>query len=199
MNVDELIDAHLGPEVAHVAYQENPSVRELIRWWCNEKAAPELLPYQEALVEGFYEREAGGAQPQQLPLASFAGVREEDLPLGVMRVDGLLKFIEAQQGAVHERRRDVYIKGLYQLDIDRIKFVLASYLRTRLGKIQRWQKYLIAQPPSKLETLLSRAERQFLEDYDRARTQLFNSAVLDQLPNTEPEGGGCRRGWRWIQ
>ena len=155
--------AALGEDEVVAPFEVNPAVELMIRAWCNEKSAPELLPFAFALING----EAG-----------------------------ILSMLEGQQQALSGARRDVYSRGLYQLDIDRLKFVVAAYLRTRLGKVQRWYLHLQALPLGELDRLLSPPEREFLADYLRAREDLMGSAVLNQLPAAErtldggDEGGG---------
>jgi hypothetical protein len=105
-SIDRLLEeGGLGSSAEVEVSSENPSIQDIIRAWCNEKSAPELLPFKAELVQGL---QGDIAQQQQ----------ELDTPGG---------------GSVP---RDAFTQGLYQLDIDRIKFVLASYLRTRLGKVR---------------------------------------------------------------
>ncbi len=143
-------------------------------------AAYEENPAVEALIRAWCNEKSS---PELLPYEAALIDAPED---------GLLPLVEAQQQALAGARRDVYSRGLYQLDIDRIKFVLASYLRTRLGKVQRWHRHLQALPVGELARLLSPAEREFLGDYIRAREELLHSAVLGQLPEEERslDGGG---------
>ena len=46
-------------------------------------------------------------------------------------------MVRQQQGSLQESSiRDVYVRGIYALDVDRVQFIIASYLRTRLGKVR---------------------------------------------------------------
>lgn len=44
---------------------------------------------------------------------------------------------QAKSLAEPDARRGPFVQGLYQLDVDRVKFIVAAYLRTRLGKVRR--------------------------------------------------------------
>lgn len=155
-DVEKLIRDNLGGDEGSM-HAVNPGIEELTRAWCNEKCAPELLPYNRL-------------------------------------VDELLEQTTVQQANLVAMRPDVYIRGLYQLDIDRVRFVVASYLRARLGKIQRWYLHLESTPSMKAR--LSDHERTFLAEYSKSRATLLDSALLQHLPagarslTAGGEGGG---------
>jgi GINS complex subunit 4 len=154
-----LLEEQLGRSDVRAAGSEvNPKIEELLRAWCNEKASPELLPYQGELVDSF---------------------------MGVVR---------EQQKALGGEKVDVFTAGLYQLDIDRVKFVLASYLRARLAKVQRW--YLHLQGAPEVRERLSPAEREFLREFTAARSRHLDATVLHQLPAglRTLDGGGVGEG-----
>ena len=75
----------------------------------NEKACPEILAFEEEVVDDIHE------------------------------------LVKAQQGHVDEFREGndetetAFAVSLYQMEIDRIQYLLASYLRTRLAKVQQAQ------------------------------------------------------------
>ena len=111
--LERFLDEGLGASEKGVSTEVNPEIESLIRAWCNEKASPDLLPYQGDLVDLF------------------------------------LSNVKAQQEHLAGEKRDVFEAGLYQLDIDRVKFVLASYLRARLAKVQRWYLHLEGAPEAR--------------------------------------------------
>jgi hypothetical protein len=157
-NLERLLEEELGAAEAVASSEVNPAIDDLIRAWCNEKAAPELLPYNGELVAAF------------------------------------LSNVQLQQAELASGRRDVFIAGLYQLDIDRVKFVLASYLRARLAKVQRWYLHLQGAPEARER--LSPAEREFLRDFTAARSKHLDAVVLQQLPAglRTLDGGGASEG-----
>ncbi|KAG0003885.1 GINS complex subunit [Entomortierella chlamydospora] len=78
-------------------------VRHLTQAWINERAAPDILQYEQSAV------------------------------------DGLLSKIEEQTATIDELDSSsdtlVIISILYQTELERVKFVLRSYLRTRISKV----------------------------------------------------------------
>ena len=118
----------------------------------------------------------------------------ELLPYRADLVDSLMAFVSEQQTHLATSKRDVFTQGLYQLDIDRVKFVLASYLRARLSKVQRWHLHLQGAPD--MRERLSGPEREFLRDYIAARSRHLDAVVLQQLPLglRTLDGGGTGEG-----
>jgi len=155
------VNDYLAEEVEGITDPNNPVIARLVQAWCNEKVAPELLPYR-------------------------ADLMNKDTDTLLMQVN------EQQNNLAQQAIPDIYVRGLYQLDIDRIKFVMTSYLRTRLGKVQRWFRFI--ETNSEMKSRLSPSERTFLEDYSRAQKSLLDTAVLQHLPagarNLTAGGGG---------
>lgn len=126
-------------------------------------------------------------------------------------VDRISAWLDAQsaQLAQPDRNRSPFVQGLYQLDVDRVKYILAAYLRTRLGKvrvrpgarrltqgtrhaaltnpsaaraaaqIQKWYLHIITTPTA--QDRLSDAERRFLADFEGARRNHFNTSVFSLI------------------
>ncbi|KAI8597620.1 hypothetical protein EDD21DRAFT_384998 [Dissophora ornata] len=99
-------------------------------------------------------------------------------------VDGLLEKIEYQTGIIDEldsgNDTSMIISILYQTELERVKFVLRSYLRTRISKIEKFCQYILADASSKRR--LSRAEVLYAENYAKATRQHYDSSFLSSLP-----------------
>ena len=65
------------------------------------------------------------------------------------------------------------------MEIDRVKFMVASYLRTRIVKIQRHPLYITKS--AEMMARLSPAEREFVGGFVED-VELHMATVLDQLP-----------------
>jgi hypothetical protein len=65
------------------------------------------------------------------------------------------------------------------MEVERVKFALKSYLRTRLSKIEKHLLYIIEKDCS---ALLSEAEMQFAFQLSENRKELFNSTFFDKIP-----------------
>jgi GINS complex subunit 4 len=97
-------------------------------------------------------------------------------------MSSIMEQITVQSTALESRIDSVQEHAaaeLYQLELDRVKYLASSYLRTRLLKIQRLMFYLIKHD---LGELLSQAEATFLSKYFAIKTNQFKKACLLKLP-----------------
>eukprot|EP00441_Pelagodinium_beii_P042429 CAMPEP_0197649954 /NCGR_PEP_ID=MMETSP1338-20131121/30392_1 /TAXON_ID=43686 ORGANISM="Pelagodinium beii, Strain RCC1491" /NCGR_SAMPLE_ID=MMETSP1338 /ASSEMBLY_ACC=CAM_ASM_000754 /LENGTH=235 /DNA_ID=CAMNT_0043224269 /DNA_START=52 /DNA_END=759 /DNA_ORIENTATION=+ len=92
---------------------ENPDVENLIRRWRNEKYAPEVLPFDQALIENMSE-----------VLDFVTETLEEE------RVEG--------QQDPHDP--DFCLRSL---DLERMRYILRDYLRIRLWKLTQWPQHYL--------------------------------------------------------
>eukprot|EP00470_Lotharella_oceanica_P008463 CAMPEP_0170184364 /NCGR_PEP_ID=MMETSP0040_2-20121228/33457_1 /TAXON_ID=641309 /ORGANISM="Lotharella oceanica, Strain CCMP622" /LENGTH=223 /DNA_ID=CAMNT_0010430415 /DNA_START=1 /DNA_END=672 /DNA_ORIENTATION=+ len=69
---------------------------------------------------------------------------------------------------------------IYQMEVDRINFVLKAYLRTRLRKIEKHVLQILSQP--ELLPRLSKHEQNFAEKYVDLIEKNFNQAFLKHIP-----------------
>ncbi|OVA16749.1 GINS complex [Macleaya cordata] len=121
-------------------------VELLKRAWRNEKASPEILQFQEALVQRAREQ------------------------------------TQLSEGTVEEYAEDgtdPLRVSLYQMDLDRTQFLLRSYLRIRLQKIER---YMIHISKTELWNRLSKQERKFATSCTDNLGKHLNQSVLSRLP-----------------
>lgn len=109
----------------------------------NEKGSPELLPYEEDLLED------------------------------------LTKQIKAQRARM-KSQRDVVFAGLCEMEIDRVKYLMASYLRTRLRKLEKYAFHVLSN--RSLHDRMSPAEFEFVKGYTDAKAQHLQRALLQHLP-----------------
>ncbi|KAF9936489.1 GINS complex subunit [Mortierella alpina] len=142
------VSASREPDRSRTQVDPATFVQHLTQAWINERAAPDLLPYERAVV------------------------------------DGLLSKIEEQTAVIDEldagNDTSIITSILYQTELERVKFVLRSYLRTRLSKIERFCQFILADPASKRN--LSKGELVYAENYSKATTQHFQSSFLNSLP-----------------
>ncbi|CAA2976007.1 DNA replication complex GINS protein SLD5-like [Olea europaea var. sylvestris] len=120
----------------------------LKRAWRNEKAAPEILKFEAALVQ---------RSRQQIQL--MEETVEEFTRNGV----------------------DPLTVSLYQMDLDRTLFLLRSYLRTRLQKIEKYVLHI--QKTAQLWNHLSKQEQKFAVRCIGDLTQHLEQSVLSKLPD----------------
>lgn len=95
-------------------------------------------------------------------------------------VANLMKCLPPQWDLVGARQwgsRDTYIRDILVMEADRVGYVLKSYLRARMCKIQKYTRYYIGLPH-----LLSPGELKFAHHLVGITEQAFQSMFLRHLP-----------------
>ena len=72
-----------------------------------------------------------------------------------------------------------FYMNILKMELERVKYVLKSYLRIRVSKIERHLFYIIEKD---LSSLLSRAEVQFAFDLYEARKTHFKDNMFEKIP-----------------
>ncbi|XP_010914588.1 DNA replication complex GINS protein SLD5 isoform X2 [Elaeis guineensis] len=121
-------------------------VELLKRAWRNEKAAPEILQFEAALV---------------------------------LRAREQIQLLEETVEEFTENGVDDLVVSLYQMDLDRSLFLLRSYLRIRLQKIE---KYMIHISKTNLWNRLSEQEQRFAKRCTDIMEKHLEQSVLSRLP-----------------
>ncbi|KAG0230689.1 GINS complex subunit [Actinomortierella wolfii] len=104
-------------------------VQHLTQAWINERAAPEILPYEGEAVQGLLDR-----------------------------IDSQLAIIDDLDAGSDS---DIILSIIYQTELERVKFVLRGYLRTRISKIERFGQYYLGN--NDMKSRLSPAEQTYVE------------------------------------
>jgi len=112
----------------------------------------------------------------------------ELLPFQKKIVDVVNYLISQQDDALQEMKeeRDPEKKFdivLYEIELERAKYVLSNYLRLRLHKIQDYILYICLDP--KNERLLSKEEIEFAFKYYKAVQSHLEKNVINKLPANE--------------
>ena len=130
----------------------NPDYVALRRAWINEVRCPELLPYQTDTVENIMK----SLRPQWT-------------------------LISARQGQ-WAAGRDSYLRDILVMEADRVGYVLKSYLRVRISKIQKYARYYVMLGSS---GILSATELKFAVNHLSITEQAFKSMFLRHLPQDD--------------
>ncbi|CAN4128038.1 unnamed protein product [Withania somnifera] len=120
----------------------------LKRAWRNEKAAPEILQHETALVQRSREQ---------------------------------IQLMEETVEEFSKNDVDPLTVSLYQMDLDRTLFLLRSYLRTRLQKVENYAFHI--QKNTDSWNRLSKQEQKFAERCISDMEQHLDRSVLSKLPN----------------
>ena len=106
---------------------EETTLQQLIRHWMNERHAPDILTTQEDLLANLLDH-----------------IRKQVDTIQLLRTD--------PSSSEEEHIRIT----LAQTEVERVKFVVRSYLRTRLFKIEKYARYVTTN--LEVQTRLSQAE-----------------------------------------
>eukprot|EP01017_Pseudomicrothorax_dubius_P047620 TRINITY_DN8574_c0_g1_i1.p1 TRINITY_DN8574_c0_g1~~TRINITY_DN8574_c0_g1_i1.p1 ORF type:complete len:143 (+),score=38.69 TRINITY_DN8574_c0_g1_i1:28-456(+) len=128
-NEHEFLDALLNNAGAGV--NVNDDIFLVAQMILQEKSSPNLLPYQENIV------------------------------------NELSEIIKHQEQVIQKQTENKFLHNIYELDLLRTKYMLKSYLRLRLGKVQKFYLYFMQHEPR--QSLLSANERDFLKKFYQLR------------------------------
>lgn len=130
----------------------NPTVQELHRSWRNEALAPGLLPFKGDVIL--------------------------DLHTAISKQQAAINEVRQQQKESRSSADMVPTINLFQMEIDRIKYGLVRYLRTRLRKIEKVISLIAAR--ADLQALLSPKELTYaMKLHDLARTYISDAVMTD--------------------
>lgn len=143
--------------------------------------------------------ELAGDDPDALLRAEGAAIRRAWLdekfsptllPFKEELVESVSQTVAEQTERAAEARRDATVRGMFAaelaLDVDRVRFSLASYLRARMRKLEKFPVHFLlkekernaADPP-----LLSTAERAYARGLVEALQKVFKENVTNALPD----------------
>ncbi|PUU81323.1 hypothetical protein B9Z19DRAFT_1113511 [Tuber borchii] len=128
-------------------------IADLTQSWIAERSAPEILPFQTALLERLMER-----------------IRQQ------------IELVETQTGNLDPKTNFCLI--LIQTELERVKFLVRSYLRARIHKIDKHSIYILTTPS--IRGRLSPPELSYLKSH----LGLLNSHFLASFLRGFPEHWG---------
>lgn len=108
----------------------------------------------------------------------------ELLPFQFNLVDRVLRMISSREQLIDSKRQvdqdDRFTVNIYKMEIERVKFVMKSYLRIRLSKIERHLVYFIEKDRSEL---MSEAEQLFAFQLLEGRKSHFKTTFFKKVPH----------------
>ena len=129
-------------------------IARLKRAYTNEKCAPELLPFEADLVSRVTEQ--------------------------VEHQEGTVSSARAAAAAGSGAGADDLMAHIYHAELNRVRFLLRAYYRTRLFKIERNAVHVLKEP--EVLERLSEQEREYATNYANAVEEHFGAA-LGQMPD----------------
>lgn len=108
------------------------------------------------------------------------------LPFKDELVESVSERVKEQTEHAAEARRDATVRGMFAaelaLDVDRVRFSLASYLRARMRKLEKFPVHFLLKDKDQNSPLLSAAESMYARGLATALSKLFEENVIDALP-----------------
>lgn len=134
--------------------EEETPLQQLIRHWMNERHSPDILPNEGELLAGLLDHIRSQSETVQLLRADPSSSEEEHFRI-----------------------------MLVQTEVERVKFIVRSYIRTRLFKIEKFARYIMTNP--EVQQRLSESEVEHARRFARLTDQHFYHSVLQSLPETQ--------------
>jgi GINS complex subunit 4 len=94
------------------------------------------------------------------------------------KISGQQEWIEARMDDARPEER--FTTMLYQTELERVKYTIRAYLRTRIGKIERCHSYILSRPD--VLARLSPSEAIYTRQYKALTTTLYVQGVLSDVP-----------------
>ncbi|XP_023019795.1 DNA replication complex GINS protein Sld5 [Leptinotarsa decemlineata] len=114
----------------------------------------------------------------------------EILPHKFEIVECLLDQITSMEGNIRRLNSTDFRKSIHQLEVDRLRFLVSSYLRTRLEKIECYVTFILKEEAKRQEKgedmYLSEQEMKFAKDFSRGLEEYFDN-VLSFYPGLPAE------------
>lgn len=135
----------------------------LVTAMLNERMAPEVLPYQHALLQ----QVLGRLLEQQQTLVDLHEYGDSNAGSGVVTADFKLHLM------------------IIETEIERLNYLVRLYLRARLAKLDRHHIHYINAVAHAHDAapLLSPQEVDYIHKHFKLLTQLYNSGFLKKLPH----------------
>lgn len=129
-------------------------------WWIHESQAPELLPWQNDLMESWIQ--------------TLNDIEEEE--------DNDVIDCEESGQLIQFR---ALLQSIRRIDRQHLQYILSNLLSTRLLKIQKYHMWLTLEWDNpETQVRLGPAEKQFLQDFHSLWTEHIEKTVTDHFPQS---------------
>ncbi|KAJ7090563.1 hypothetical protein C8R43DRAFT_908391 [Mycena crocata] len=129
-------------------------LEQLTRHWMNERHAPDILPAQDVLLSSLLDH--------------------------IRRQSDTIQLLRGDPSSSEEEHIRIM---LAQTEVERVKFIVRSYVRTRLFKIENYARYIIAN--EEVQTRITAAERDYASRHAHLIDRHFYASVLQSLPESQ--------------
>ncbi|KAJ3209519.1 Intersectin-2 [Dinochytrium kinnereticum] len=152
-----------GPKVSDMVLDNEHSgdLSRLVQWWVMERTTSDILPYQNELLENIMEL----LSAQVCLIICHA-----------LGADPRMK--EGNQSITEES--EAFVRSIYEQEIERVKFVVRSYLRTRISKIEEYYSAFLRNQD--MRSKLAPHEESFAERFQELLEDHYNRSFMSALP-----------------
>ncbi|KAG6818448.1 hypothetical protein H0H93_004857, partial [Arthromyces matolae] len=134
--------------------EEETPLQQLIRHWINERSCPDILPAQEEVLVNLLDH-----------------IRSQSKTVQLLRGDA-------------STSEDQHVRiVLAQTEMERVKFIVRSYVRTRHYKIDKFARFITTN--AEVQTRLTKGELDHARRYANILDRHLHKCVLQSLP--EPQ------------
>ncbi|EJS42184.1 sld5p [Saccharomyces arboricola H-6] len=142
---------------------------QLMRSWRNERCSPELLPYPHQLIKRLLNRISAQSELIENISMGFLDIQNTPSTTSPMPQDSKLPLL------------------CMETELERLKFVIRSYIRCRLCKIDKFSLYLRQlnedeNSLTSLTDLLSKDEIKYHDTHSLIWLKLVNDSILKHMP-----------------
>lgn len=162
---EQHVNADVVKEEVERAADHRPAIVRLTHAWLNERGTPDIQPW---------------------PTDAFDTVMDQ-----LQHQQAILDSLMTDTSTSEEEH---FRLNLVQLDADRAKWLVRSFLRARLVKLEKYASYLASHPSE--QSSLSDLELGYVKRYEQLMAEHMQSAVLQYLPEPmrgldDPPPGGA--------
>ncbi|KAJ2724728.1 GINS complex subunit [Coemansia sp. Benny D115] len=95
-------------------------------------------------------------------------------------IENLMELADFQQQKLSSKQTTGLVANIISMELERVKYLVRSYLRTRLAKIEDHAKYYLQEPMYRER--LSQAELDYAKGFVDLENRHVKASFLDQLP-----------------
>ncbi|KTW31145.1 DNA replication protein SLD5 [Pneumocystis jirovecii RU7] len=133
-------------------------------------------------LEPVFNKEDEGKKDVSELMKSWISERiaPELLPFQGVLLERMMERTEMVELKIGKDIKTNFRMVLVQMEIERIKYMIRSYLQTRIYKMDKYALYILQKP--ELLACLSSLEKEYLKKHQEILTDYYTSAVLKHLP-----------------
>lgn len=117
------------------------------------------------------------------------------LPQQTDMLDLMLGQIAHMEENIGQLDKNDFRYVAHQMELQRIRYIAASYLRTRLQKIETFTRHILEEDDARAPSVkrLSNDERRFAESYADSISKHFNQIAIQHMPQNLREDNASTR------